>query len=125
MTTKKTTLTKRKTHTASRPPATAFDHLHALVHTLRCIAQYEDVLCELSHEVRRTGRLSPETSQELSAILDKMPSDGYLLDLEAVRTALVMPRVATKIGAKKTGKGVSRRKNSTGVAKKVRKTSLK
>jgi hypothetical protein len=62
--------------------------LDLLLHTMKCIAQYEDRLCELSHEARRNGTVSAKASEELIDILDRMPSEDYLFDLDAIRDAL-------------------------------------
>lgn len=45
-----------------------------LLHTVRCIAQYEDALCELSYEVKQSGFLSDEARVALDGILKKIPS---------------------------------------------------
>lgn len=66
----------------------ASNQLHDLLHTVRCIAQYEDALCEMSHELRQSGRLSPESIEELGAILKRLPSQDYVSELEAVRSSL-------------------------------------
>ena len=67
-------------------------HLHrleTLLHTMRCIAQYEDVLCELSHEIRTAGRVSNQASAELRSIVNNLPSEDYMHDLNSVRAIFV------------------------------------
>ena len=66
-----------------------FGRLDALLHTVRCIAQYEDALCELSHEVKQAGRLSRQARGVLDALLKKMPSQDYVHDLDAVTDLLI------------------------------------
>jgi hypothetical protein len=117
MTTKKTTSAHLQTRSTSVWRPSTYHYLDALLHTMRCIAQYEDVLCELSHEVKRTGDLSPGISNELHEILEKIPSHDYVLDLEAARAALVKLQPSTKSSPKKSAKSVPVRKRYT-VAKK-------
>ena len=88
MATKKTPPLKHKTNVAVPPLLTAYDHLHALLHTVRCIAQYEDVLCEITHSMKQSGELLPPLIRELDEILYKIPSHAYLSDLDAVRAIL-------------------------------------
>jgi hypothetical protein len=59
----------------------------------------------------------PEISDELREILEKIPSRDYVLDLGAVRAALVEPQPSTKSSPKKSAKPVPVRKRSS-VAKK-------
>jgi hypothetical protein len=90
---------------------------------MRCIAQYEDVLCGLSHETKRTGNLSLEMSAELGEILEKIPSHDYLQDLEAVRETLVIPRRSTKSRTNKLAKSMQSSHRSTFKKKLGRKSS--
>ena len=77
-------------------PPSPFGRLDALLHTVRCIAQYEDALCELSHEVKQSGRLSKQTRSVLDALLKKIPSQDYVHDLDAVTDLLAdAPRPAS------------------------------
>jgi hypothetical protein len=55
---------------------------------MRCISQYEDALCELSHEVKQAGGLSPDLTDEILSTLEKLPSHDYLMDLDALRDTL-------------------------------------
>ena len=96
MATKKTSPVHRKTRSTVTHQPTAYDHLHALLHTVRCIAQYEDVLCEITHEAKQSGELSPKLGSELGEILDKMPSHAYVSDLDAVRTTIVASKASAE-----------------------------
>ena len=58
---------------------------------MRCIAQHEDALCELSHSIRSSSSLSRAASKELRTILDNLPSHDYLHDLEAVEALVYLP----------------------------------
>jgi hypothetical protein len=124
MTTKKTTSAHRQTRPASVKSPSAYHRLDALLHTMRCIAQYEDALCELSHEVKWTGDLSPEISDELREILETIPSHDYVLDLDAVRVILIEPHTPMKSGSRTSAKSVPFRKSPTvGKKKSGRKSS--
>jgi hypothetical protein len=113
MTTKKTNSRDRQTQRAEVRPASAYHRLDALLHTIRCIAQYEDTLCELAHEAKRIGELSPEMTEDLREVLEKIPSHDYMLDLVALEAAIVERRPAKKSGTKKTTGAVPVRKRST------------
>jgi hypothetical protein len=125
MTTKKTTSAHRQTRrTASVKSPSAYHRLDALLHTIRCIAQYEDALCGLSHELKRTGDLSPEISDELREILEKIPSHDYVLDLDAVRVILIEPQTPMKSGSRTSAKSVPVLKSpAVGKTKSGRKSS--
>ncbi len=62
--------------------------LHALLHTVRVIGQYEDQLCTLLHEMKSTGAVDRKLHRELLGILDEMPSLAYQADLQTVRAEL-------------------------------------
>lgn len=88
----------------AEPAAQLTLRLHTLLHTVRAIAQVEDELCTLLHEVERTGTLTPEANAELHALLNKLPTHEYTDDLEAVRSSLSAPArkpAATKKRARK------------------------
>jgi hypothetical protein len=91
---------KAAAHSPVQSPS-AYHRLDALLHTMRCIAQYEDALCELSHEVKRTGALAPEVTDKLHDILEKIPSDDFVLDLDAVKAAVGTPPPPSKADTKK------------------------
>ena len=88
MTMKKTLPVQARMRTAPIEPSSPYGRLHTLLHTMRCIAQHEDALCELSHEVKQTGRLSEETKLALDDLLKKLPSQDYVYDLNAVTVLL-------------------------------------
>ncbi len=98
-----------------------FGRLDALLHTVRCIAQYEDALCELSHEVRQSGRLSRQTRGVLDALLKKIPSQDYVHDLDAVTDLLAdapQPASATPGIARKSPSIVPKKKRASMPARK-------
>ena len=112
MTTKKNQPTPRSKPIAVPRQPTAYERLNGLLHTMRCIAQYEDRLCELSHELKQEGGLSAEISDEVRGILDKVPSHEYMLDLDAVRTALVEPQQSPKLMSRKLAESSGSRKDA-------------
>ncbi len=109
----KSVLPSAGTQKAFLDSSSPYGRLDALLHSVRCIAQYEDALCELSHEVKRTGRLSEETKVELDALLKKIPSQDYVHDLDAV-TVLLAETTPTPAPARKRASvpPASRRKPS-------------
>ncbi len=114
--TRKNTSAHRQKPPAPVKSASAYHRLDVLLHTIRCIAQYEDALCELSHDAKRTGGLTPEHGDELRQILDRIPYHDYVLDLDAVRTALDPQPLARSV-SRKSATSVPARKHSA-VAKK-------
>lgn len=97
----------------------AYSRLHTLLHTVRCIAQYEDALCELSHEVKRAGVLSEESRVALDGILQKLPAQEYVHDLDAVMGLLEGARVLPNAGSKgKAGAAPAKRRAATQAGKK-------
>jgi hypothetical protein len=118
MTTRKITSTHRKTRPATIQQPSLYHRIDTLLHTMRCIAQYEDALCGLSHEVKRAGAFSPEISDEVREILDKIPSHDYVMDLDAVRAALSGSKPSKKtLDSNEPAKAATSRK-SPPVAKK-------
>ena len=85
---------------------------------MRCIAQYEDALCELSRELRNAGALSPAATEELREILEKIPSHDYLVDLDSARAILAEQRLSKSSSSKQSAKSVTVRKNFPAAAKK-------
>ncbi len=88
-----------------RSSVTLPHRLHALLHTVRTIAHFEDELCTLLHAAEHAETLSPELSKELTTVLGNMPKDDYLDELEAVRSSIDMParrrpRTAKKVSSK-------------------------
>ena len=84
---------------------------------MRCITQYEDALCELSHELKGARARSVEASKELRDILDKIPSYDYLTDLESVKAILAEPEPSKRSSPKKAAKPVKVRKGSVAARK--------
>jgi len=123
MTTKKIAPTNRKTRPTSVRQPSPYHRLDTLLHTMRCIAQYEDALCGLSHEVKRTGTFSPEISDEVREILEKIPSHDYVMDLDAVRAVLAEPRPSRGYSKKSTKPVASRKSPSVANKKSGRKSS--
>jgi hypothetical protein len=103
MMTKKAKPAGSKALSDSGAPSSAYHRLAALLHTVQCIARYEDSLCELSHEAKPSGRLSPQASEELRLMLEKIPSHDYLLDLDAVRELLQKQPSSKKASKKPSG----------------------
>ena len=78
----------RKTSFAVAQPPEVFYRINSLLYTLRSIAQREDQLCMLMHHLRTSGKLNAGLAAELHEILDEIPSDEYLHDLQALRHSL-------------------------------------
>ncbi len=123
MTMKKTTPVKPRPRTAAIQPSSPYGRLDALLHTVRCIAQHEDALCELSHEVKQSGVLSDETRLALDVLLKKIPAQEYVHDLDAVTILLAgSPQPTRSIATKKTT-SVPARKRVAAKEKSGRKSS--
>jgi hypothetical protein len=75
--------------------------LHGLLSSIRCIAQHEDALCELLHELRHQSAPFTSITTELLALLDDLPSHDYLDDIEAVRDILGQSRTAARRKSRK------------------------
>ena len=78
----------KKSGLAVAQPPQVFYRINSLLYTLRAIAQKEDQLCILMHHLRTSGKLNATLSAELHEILDEIPADEYLRDLEALRASL-------------------------------------
>ena len=78
-----------RTQTELRRQVFHLHRLETLLHTMRCIAQYADVLCELSHEIRTAGGVSNQASAELRSIVNNLPSEDGMHDLNSVRAIFV------------------------------------
>lgn len=57
--------------------------LDALLHTMRTIAQHEDELCTLVHDLRSRGKVSKALRRELQTLLAALPAHEYTDDLHA------------------------------------------
>jgi len=87
MAARKTRATGGAASAAAEVPEAAY-RINALLHTMRCIAQHEDRLCGLLHEIQRTSVLTPEMTEELRTLLEELPADEYTHDLNQVQEAL-------------------------------------
>ena len=123
MTMKKTLPVKARTRTSPVEPSSPYGRLHTLLHTVRCIAQHEDALCELSHEVQQSGQLSEETKVALDALLKKIPSHEYAHDLDAVTVLLIDTPQPASAALKRTPSTPSPRKQVSVTRKSGRKSS--
>jgi hypothetical protein len=70
--------------------------LHSLLHSIRCIAQHEDSLCELLHELHHTKIAQAKFIAELRDLLEDLPAHDYVDDLDAVRDILGQTKIAAK-----------------------------
>ena len=70
--------------------------LHALLHTMHSIEHREDQLCTLLTEIERAGVLAPAVRRELTMLLEELPSQAFLADLEAARQALAAAAAPTR-----------------------------
>lgn len=81
----------KKRNTRSSAPAETpllFHRIQALLHTMRCIVQYEDELCTFLHASRSRDIADSTMEEELRSLLESMPAQEYSHDLESVRAAL-------------------------------------
>ena len=85
---------------------------------MRCIAQCEDTLCELSHELKGARGISVEAIEDLRDILEEIPSHDYLTDLESVKALLAEPEPSKRSGPKKAAKSAKVRKGLVAARKK-------
>lgn len=68
-----------------------FYRLRSLLQTVRCIAQHEDALCTLLHEIKEARSLSKESAHELLRLLAELPAHEYGDDLEALEHSVAQP----------------------------------
>jgi hypothetical protein len=87
---------------------------------MRCIAQYEDALCGLSHELKEAGAPSPELLDELREVLEKIPSHDYLTDLETVNAIVAVLASPIRSGSTKSARPAKTGKNSRAAKKSSR-----
>ena len=78
---------KVETVSAHPHPPVAY-RLHALLHTIHSIDHHEDHLCTLLTAIEREGAVSPALRRELAALLEELPMQAFVADLEAARQAL-------------------------------------
>ena len=68
------------------PPV--YNHLHAVLHTLRALECHQDHICTLLAEIQRTGKASAALRRELTELLHNLPSASLDSELRAVWSAL-------------------------------------
>ena len=66
----------------------AYQHLYALLHTLRSLAAHQDQVCTLLADIQRTGKLNATARRELNALLHELPTASLNAEVEAVFSAL-------------------------------------
>lgn len=111
MTKKKTFSTPDVETITIRETPMAVHRISALLHTMRTIDRCEDPLCTLMGEIKAAGFVTEEVRQELSVLLDDIPSHDFLVDLQSVGLAIgrgpliVIPKQkkAKKSGKRKKG----------------------
>ena len=99
---------KKAIPAASAQPVRVYSQINTLLYTLRAIAQREDQLCTLMHHLRTSGKLTPTLNAELHAILEEIPTQEYLHDVDALRASLTtldeggkLPTQRAKSGSKR------------------------
>ncbi len=70
---------------ASADHAAVAHRIHALLHTMHQIERYEERLCSMQDAIKRSGKVSAALLRDLQSVLEEIPSEDYLHDLEAVR----------------------------------------
>jgi|GEM_PF-4254647 len=97
-----------------------YHRVDALLHTMRRITQYEDALCELSHELKSSRFLSDETSEELRDLLDKIPSHDFMMDIESLKATLPasVPPLNPEKSVKPARRSPAAKKKSKGASSK-------
>lgn len=90
----------------------AYHRLHTLLHTMRCIGEREDALCEMLHELKNSSGVSDQQASELRSILEHLPSQDYLDDLRLMTDLLDQPRRKPDSDLKQLAKRVANRKGS-------------
>ena len=66
----------------------AYQHLYALLHTLRALASREDHICTLLADIQRTGKLNASLRRELTNLLHDLPTASLDSEIRAVFSAL-------------------------------------
>lgn len=61
---------------------------HTLLTTVRSIAQHEDRLCILLHEMKRQGTMRVGLAKELRLLVEEMPAEEYAMELRALEEEL-------------------------------------
>lgn len=70
-------------------PVRVYSQINTLLYTLRAIAQREDQLCTVMHHLRTSGKLTPALNAELHEILQEIPTQEYMHDIDALRASLL------------------------------------
>ncbi len=65
-----------------------YNHLYALLHTLRALECRQDHLCTLLAEIQRTGKVDAALRRELADVLHELPAASLDSELRAVWSAL-------------------------------------
>jgi hypothetical protein len=96
--------TKSAKSSPKQSPVALSHRLHALLHSVRTIAHFEDELCTLLHATEH-AKPSPADLKDLRKLLSRIPASDYLDDLEAVRAVIDIPaprqpRAAKKLSSK-------------------------
>ena len=68
------------------PPV--YNHLHALLHTLRALECQQDHICTLLAEIQQTGKTTAALRRELTELLHDLPVASLDSELRAVWSAL-------------------------------------
>jgi hypothetical protein len=90
-----------------------YHRVDALLHTMRRITQYEDALCELSHELKKSRVLSQEIRGELRDLLERIPSHDFIMDLESLKETLpasVPPTNSEKLAMSGCSSSIAKKK---------------
>jgi hypothetical protein len=104
----------------AKTPATTLAHrIHALLHTVRHIAHFEDELCTLLHAAEHSGA---SVAKDLHSLLTRIPSDEYLHDLEALSLLLSVPTPRRPQAAKQLSSKPRQTIRAKGVLKKSKPT---
>ncbi|WP_419804737.1 hypothetical protein [Terriglobus sp.] len=61
--------------------------LNVLLHTMQTVQQSEEKLCSLMHALRG-GRATGAMVRELREVLDQLPAQDYLYEVDALRDAV-------------------------------------
>lgn len=87
----------------------AYYRVHALWVTTRALAEHEDELCTLMHEIKRGGDLNEELRGELETLLEEMPAEECARNVAEVRASLQPPsKKPAAPGAKPPAKSKAR-----------------
>ena len=70
------------------PPV--YNHLYALLHTLRALEHHQDHICTLLAEMQRTGKANAALRRELTMLLHELPAASLDSEVRAVWSALEM-----------------------------------